>query len=163
MQRAFSVLRFRKFQIPIPYTKKVIVFYSVLLIPDLLMLSFFLDSKQVQGCGNVCVLIVLQVITFTVWVNWFLMVTSLNYVPFSLVFFLTVCVPVERVSHLENKPSFSGIKDSTQLTVLIFTLEKLSLICSYLGRVSSKSWRNVNCVMIAVFAVRCVQPNRMKE
>ena len=27
-----------------------LVFYSVLVIPDLLMLSFFLDSKQVQGC-----------------------------------------------------------------------------------------------------------------
>ena len=33
-----------------PYTNKIIVFYSVLLIPDLLMLPFFLYSKQVQGC-----------------------------------------------------------------------------------------------------------------
>ena len=92
--------------------------------------------------------------------NWFLMVSSLNYVPFSLVLFLSVCVPVERVSHLQNKPSFSGIKDSTQLSVLILALEKLSLICSYLAKVSSKSWKNVSCVMIAVFAVRCVQPSR---
>ena len=48
-----------KFQIPAPNTNKVTVFYSVLLIPDLLILFFFLDFKQVQGCGIVCVLIVL--------------------------------------------------------------------------------------------------------
>ena len=35
------------------------IFHSVLLIPDLLMLSFLLDSKQVQGYGIVCMLIVL--------------------------------------------------------------------------------------------------------
>ena len=152
MQQAFWILGFRKFQIPIPNTNKVIVFYSVLLIPDLLMLSFFLDSKQVQGCGIVCMLIVLQVITFTVWVNLFLMVASLYCVPFSLVLFLVVCVPMEKVSHLGKKSSFSGIKVSMQLSVLKFTLEELSSTCSYIDKVSSKSCKIVNCVMIAVLA-----------
>ena len=126
MQQAFWILRFRKFQIPIPNSNKVIVFYSVLLIPDLLILSFFLDSKQVQGCGIVCMLIVLQVITFTVWVNLFLMVASLYCAPFSLVLFLVVRVLMERVSHLGKKSSFSGIKVSTQLSVMTFTLGELS-------------------------------------
>ena len=152
MQQAFWILGCHKFQIPIPNTKKVIVFYSALLIPDLLMLSFFLHSKQVQECGIACMLIVLQVITFTVWVNLFLMVASLYCAPFSLVLFLFVCVPMERVSHLGKKSSFSGIKISTQLSVLTFTLEELSSICSYLDKVSSKSCKNVNCIMIAVFA-----------
>ena len=151
-QEAFWILGFRKFQIPIPNTNKVIVFYSVLLIPDLQMLSFFLDSKQVQGCGMVFMLIVLQVITFTVWVNLFLMVASLYCAPFSLVLFLVVCVLMERVSHLGKESSFSGIKVSTQLSVLTFTLEELSSICLYLDKVSSKNCENANCVMIAVFA-----------
>ena len=55
---SFLDLGFRKFQIPIPNTDKVIVFHSVLLIPDLLMLPFFLDPKQVQGCDIVCMVIV---------------------------------------------------------------------------------------------------------
>ena len=80
------------------------------------------------------------------------MVASLYCVPFSFVLFLVVCVPVERVSHLAKKSSFSGIKVSTQLSVLKFTLEELSSICSYIDKVSSKSCKNVNCVMIAVFA-----------
>lgn len=50
--------------------------------------------------------------------------------------FSTVCVPMERVSHLGNKlSSFSGITVSTQLSVLRFTFEELSLICSYLDKV----------------------------
>ena len=75
---------------------------------------------------------------------------------FSLLLFLVVCVSVERVAPLGKKSSFSGIKVSTQLSVLIFTLEELSLICSYLEKVLSKICKNVNCVMIAVFAVTCV-------
>ena len=59
--------------------------------------------------------------------------------------------PNGKVSHLGKKSSFSGIKVSTQLSVLTFTLEELSSICSYLDKVSSKSCKNVNCVMIAVF------------
>ena len=123
------------------------------------MLSLFLDSKPVQGCGIVCVLIILYVITFTVWVNLFLMVASLYCAPFSLVPCLVVYVPMERVSHLGKKSSFSGIKVSTQLSIkvstqLIFRLEELSLICTYLDKVSSKSCKNINCVIIAVFAVR---------
>ena len=54
-----SLLDFRVLQISNinpKYIYKVIVFHSVLIIPDLLMLSFFLDSKQVQGCGIVCML-----------------------------------------------------------------------------------------------------------
>ena len=85
MQKAFWILGFRKFQIPIPDTNKVIVFHSVLLIPDLLILSFFLDSKQ--ECGIACMLIVLQMIMLMVRVNLFLMVTSLYCVPFSVVYF----------------------------------------------------------------------------
>ena len=112
--------------------------------------------EQVQGCGIVCVLIVLQVITLTVWVKLFLMVASLYCVPFSLVLFLVLCVPMERVSHMGNKTPFSGIKVSTQLSVLRFALAELSLICSCLGKISSKSCKIVNCVMISVFAVRCV-------
>ena len=58
--------------------------------------------------------------------------STLYCVPFSLVLFLVVCVPIERVSHLGKKSSFSGIKVSTQLSLLTFMLEELSLICSYL-------------------------------
>ena len=54
---AFWILGFRKFQMPIPNTNIIVVFHSVLLIPDLLM-SFFLDSKQVQGYDIVCMLII---------------------------------------------------------------------------------------------------------
>ena len=40
--------------------------------------------------------------------------------------------------------------------VLTFTPKELSSVCSYLDKVSSKSCKNVNSVMIIVFAVRCV-------
>ena len=69
--------------------------------------------------------------------------------------FLVVCVLMERVSHLGRKSSFSGIKVSTQLSVLTFILKQLSSIWSYLDKVSSKSCKNVNCVMITVNA-NCV-------
>ena len=46
-------------------------------------------------------------------------VASLCCVPFSLVLFLTVCVLMVRVLHLGKKSSFSGIKVSMQLSVLI--------------------------------------------
>ena len=85
MQKAFWILEFHKFQIPIPNTNKVIVFRSVLLIPDLLILSFSLNSKQ--ECGIVCMLIVLQMIMLMVGVNLFLMVASLYCVLFSVVYF----------------------------------------------------------------------------
>ena len=49
--------------------------------------AVFPDSRHVQGRGIVCVLIVLEVITFMVWVNLFLKVASLYYVPFSLILF----------------------------------------------------------------------------
>ena len=55
-------------QKPIPYTKKVICFYSVLAIPDLPMLPFSLIQD-----------------THTIWGKLFLKVVSLYYVPFSLV------------------------------------------------------------------------------
>ena len=56
-----SFLDFRVSQISNtnPISNKVTVFYSVLFIPDLLMLSFFHDPKQVQRCGIVCMFIVL--------------------------------------------------------------------------------------------------------
>ena len=44
------------------------------------------------------------------------MVASLYCVPFSLVLFVVVCVPIERVSHLGKKSLFSGIKVFTQLS-----------------------------------------------
>ena len=48
--------------------------------------------------------------------------------------------PNGKGSHLENKSSsFSGINFFKQLLVLIFTLKELSLIRSYLDKVSSKS------------------------
>ena len=47
------------------------------------------------------------------------MVASLCCVPFSLVLFLAVCVLMVRVLHLGKKSSFSGIKVSMQLSVLI--------------------------------------------
>ena len=93
---------------------------------------------------------------FTVWVNLFLVVASLSGVPFSLELFLVVCVPMKGVSHFGKKSSFSGIKVFTQLSVLTFKVEELSLSCSYLDKVSSKRCKNSNCVMIAVFGVRCV-------
>ena len=104
-----------------------------------LLLSFSLDSKQVQDCGIICVRAVLYVITLTVWINLFLMVASLYCVLFPLVLFWAVCVPIKRVSRLGKKPSFFGIKVSTQLSVMTFTLEELSLICSDLDKVSSKA------------------------
>ena len=104
-----------------------------------LLLSFSLDSKQVQDCGIICVRAVLYVITLTVWINLFLMVASLYCVLFPLVLFWVVCVPIKRVSRLGKKPSFFGIKVSTQLSVMTFTLEELSLICSDLDKVSSKA------------------------
>ena len=82
-------------------------------------------------------------------------VASLCCVPFSLVLFLAVCVLMVRVLHLGKKSSFSGIKVSMQLSVLTFMLEELSLICSHLDKASSKSWKNVNCIMIIVLGVRC--------
>ena len=65
-------------------TKKVRGIYSVLI---LLLLSFFPNFEQVQGCGIVYVFIISEVIRFTVWVNLFLMVGSSYCVSFSLVFF----------------------------------------------------------------------------
>ena len=61
--------------------------------------------------------------------------------------------------------SFSGIIISTQLSVLLFTLKKLSLICSHLDNVSSKTCINVNYVMIGVLVVRCIifKTKEMKE
>ena len=55
-------------------------------------------------------------ITLTVGVKLFLMAASLYCVPFSLVLFLVVCVPMESVSHFGKKSLFSGIKVSTQLS-----------------------------------------------
>ena len=74
------------------------------------------------------------------------MIGFLYFVPFSLVPFLAVCIPVQRMFHLGNKSlSFSGIIVSTQLSVLIFTLEELALICSYLDKVLSiKRCKNVD-------------------
>ena len=72
------------------------------------------------------------------------MVTSLYCVHFSLERFLVVCVPMERTSQLGKKSSFSGIKISTQLSVLTFILEELSLTSSYLDKVSCKTCKNVN-------------------
>ena len=63
---------------------------------------------------------------------------------------------MERVSHSGKKSSLSGIKVSTQLSVQTFTLEELLPIYSNLDKVSSKSCKNVNYVMIAVLAVRWV-------
>ena len=80
-------------------------------------------------------------------------VASLCCVPFSLVLFLTVCVLMVRVLHLGKKSSFSKI--SMQLSVLTFILEELSLICSHLDKASSKSCKNVNCIMIVALGVRC--------
>ena len=94
-------------------------------------------------------------ITLTVWVNVFLMVASLNFVSFFSRTLLAVCVLIESVSHLGKKSSsFALIIVSTYLLVLIFTLEELSLICSYLIKVSCKSHKNANCVMIVVFVLR---------
>ena len=54
--------------------------------------------------------------------------------------------PSAKMFHLGNKSlSFSGIIVSTQLSVLIFTLEELALICSYLDKVLSiKRCKNVD-------------------
>lgn len=61
--------------------------------------------------------------------------------------------------------SFSGIIISTQLSVLLFTLKKLSLIWSHLDNLSSKTCINVNYVMIGVLVVRCIifKTKEMKE
>ena len=71
--------------------------------------------------------------------------------------FLVVCVPMEWVLHLGKKSLFSEIKVSTQLsfsTDIYVERTFINLLRSW--HVSSKSCRNVNSVMIVVFAVRCV-------
>ena len=78
------------------------------------------------------------------------MLASLCCVSFSLVLFVVVCVLMERCHTLGKNHYFLESK------LLTLMLEELSSRCSYLDKVSSKSGKNVNYVMIAVFTARWV-------
>ena len=120
-----------------------------------LLMSFFLTSKQVQGCGIVCAYSIevdnIYGLGKLVSYGSIFMLCSF----FSCTFF-SCLRPNRKDVTFGKKPSFSGIKVTIQLSVLTFMLEELLLICSYLDRVSSKSCKNVNCIMIVVYAVRFV-------
>ena len=122
-----------------------------------LLMSFFLNSKQVQGCAIVCAysIEVDNVYGLGKLVSYGSIFILCSF--FSCTFFS--CLRPNRKDVTFGKKSFSGIKVAIQLSVLTFMLEELLLICSYLDRVSSKSCKNLNCVMIVVYAVRFVQPS----
>ena len=75
---------------------------------------------------------------------------------FCCVLFLVAYVPMERVSCLGKKSLFYGIKVPMQLSFSTDIYAERRSICSHLDKVSSKSCKNVNCIIIAVFAVRYV-------
>ena len=149
----YHYLQFTVYNLNFTFNKNTIIIINYLL------MSFFPDSRQVQGSGIVCLLNVLQVIGDNVYdLGKFLLYGSIFILcSFFSCSFLAVCVSVERVLYLGSKSSsFFGITVSKQLSLLIFTLEELLLIYSYLEKVLSKSCKNVNCIMIGVFVLRCI-------
>ena len=113
-------------------------------------LSFFSESAKVYGIGNVCVLtlFVNSRGSLIVWVSLFFIIIFWYWLPFSRVHLRMVCALLEKMS-------LTGISDltslsfrwgvtSSQLSIKVFLLEKLSFKSSLRDSVSSKSCEKQN-------------------
>ena len=101
-------------------------------LPDPAYLSFSLESAQVHGIGNVCVLTLLinSRGPIIVWVSLIFMIILWYWLPSSCVHLWMVCTPTEKMSLTRNSDltslSFRWGVTSSQLSIEVFLLEELS-------------------------------------
>ena len=112
-------------------------------LPDPASLSFFLESAQVHGIGNVCVLMLFinSWRPSNVLVSLFFIIILRYLLPFSQVHLQMVCILTEKMSLTGNWDltllSFQWGVTSSQLSIEVFLLEELSFKSSLHENVSS--------------------------